>query len=74
MNKIIKTKNYQQVLIWILSLTFIFSLLNVRSRGTGGGGAIPSFGQCPKFISFFFKCRPLVHEIVLGMNWIISIL
>ena len=36
MNKITKTKIYQQVLIWILSLTFIFSLLNVRSRGRGG--------------------------------------
>ena len=49
MNKIIKTKNYQQVLIWILSLTFIFSLLNVRSRGRGGGPELRTMSEVYQF-------------------------
>ena len=49
MNKVIKTKNYQQVLIWILSLTFIFSLLNVRSRGRGGGPELRTMCEVYQF-------------------------
>ena len=64
MNKITKTKNYQQVLIWIFSPTLIFSVLNVRSRGRGG---VPHFGQCPKFISFLKKVSPL-NWCSIGLN------
>ena len=49
MNKVIKTKNYQQVLIWILSLTFIFSLLNVQSRGRGGGPVLRTMSEVYQF-------------------------
>ena len=54
MNKIIKTKNYQQGRIWILSLTFIFSLLNVRSSGMGGrGGGSQASDNVQSFYIFF---------------------
>ena len=51
MNKVIKTKNYQQGLIWILSLTLIFSLLNVRRRGRGG----PELRTMSELYQFFLK-------------------
>ena len=59
--KIIKTNNHQQGLISVHSLTFSF----FPKQGACGGGVwgVPSFGQCPKFIScLFLKVSPLQSQ------------
>ena len=55
MNKITRTKNYQQGQIWILSLTFIFAFLNVRSRGRGVGQGSQASDNVQSFSVFFLQ-------------------
>ena len=40
---------------------FYFFTFECPKQGEGGEGVL-SFGQCPKFISFLRKCRPLVFR------------